>query len=257
MHPTKACAVVLSADPTPRILLFRHPVAGVQLVKGGIEPGETPGAAALRELAEESGITAATLEADLGLWASGHREQVWSFHLCRVSGPLAEQWSHQTLDDHGHCFDFFWAPLDQLPLADCDPLFQRALEFVGKALKARPAIRLERAIPILRMFDETKAREFYLDFLGFEVEFEHRFEAALPLYLGIRRNGLQLHLSEHHGDASPGTTLFVPVQGIESLRDELRNKRYGYARPDIVEQGWGKVLEVHDPFGNRIRFCEG
>ncbi|RMT27270.1 hypothetical protein ALP51_00680 [Pseudomonas savastanoi] len=58
-------------------------------------------------------------------------------------------------------------------------------------------VTFDSAIPILRMFDERKAREFYLDFLGFSVEFEHRFEADLPLYLGISRNGLHLHLSEH------------------------------------------------------------
>ncbi len=90
------------------------------------------------------------------------------------------------------------------------------------------------------MFDETKTREFYLDFLGFSIEFEHRFEADLPLYLGLSRNGLQLHLSEHHGDASPGSTIFVPMRNIELLRDELLGKRYGYGRPDIVEQGWGE-----------------
>jgi catechol 2,3-dioxygenase-like lactoylglutathione lyase family enzyme len=118
------------------------------------------------------------------------------------------------------------------------------------------AVTFDKAIPILRMFDEAKAREFYLDFLGFSVEFEHRFEADLPLYLGISRNGLQLHLSEHHGDASPGATIFVPMHNIDLLRDELQGKRYGYGRPDIVEQGWGKVLEVYDPFGNRIRFCQ-
>ncbi|AAY36225.1 MULTISPECIES: glyoxalase superfamily protein [Pseudomonas] len=112
------------------------------------------------------------------------------------------------------------------------------------------------AIPILRMFDERKAREFYIDFLGFSIEFEHRFEADLPLYLGISRNGLNLHLSEHHGDACPGAAVFIPTQNIEQLRDELIGKQYGYARPDIVQQGWGKVLEVCDPFGNRLRFCE-
>ncbi len=121
---------------------------------------------------------------------------------------------------------------------------------------AQPAITFKSPIPILRMFDEAKAREFYLDFLGFSVEFEHRFEADLPLYLGIIRDGLRLHLSEHHGDCSPGSTVFIPIQNIQMLRDELLAKRYGYGRPDIVEQGWGKVLEVHDPFGNRIRFCE-
>jgi catechol 2,3-dioxygenase-like lactoylglutathione lyase family enzyme len=120
----------------------------------------------------------------------------------------------------------------------------------------QPTMTFDKAIPILRMFDEAKAREFYLDFLGFSVEFEHRFEADLPLYLGISRNGLQLHLSEHHGDASPGATIFVPMHNIDLLRDELQGKRYGYGRPDIVEQGWGKVLEVYDPFGNRIRFCQ-
>lgn len=121
---------------------------------------------------------------------------------------------------------------------------------------SQPAITFDKAIPLLRIFDETKAREFYLDFLGFGIEFEHRFEADLPLYLGISRNGLQLHLTEHHGDASPGSTVFIPMRNIEMLRDELLGKRYGYGRPDIVQQGWGQVLEVHDPFGNRIRFCQ-
>lgn len=120
-----------------------------------------------------------------------------------------------------------------------------------------PGITFDKSIPILRSFDETKAREFYLEFLGFSIEFEHRFEADLPLYLGISRDGLQLHLSEHHGDASPGSTVFIPMHNIEQLRDELLAKRYGYGRPAIVEQGWGKVLEVYDPFGNRLRFCEG
>ncbi|KWS99287.1 bleomycin resistance protein [Pseudomonas syringae pv. avii] len=115
---------------------------------------------------------------------------------------------------------------------------------------------VDSAIPILRMFDERKAREFYLDFLGFSVEFEHRFEADLPLYLGISRNGLHLHLSEHHGDACPGAAVFIPTRNIEQLHDELIGKQYGYARPHIVQQDWGKVLEVCDPFGNRIRFCE-
>lgn len=118
-------------------------------------------------------------------------------------------------------------------------------------------IRFTRAIPILRIFDEVKAREFYLDFLGFNVEFEHRFEPSLPLYMGIERAGLNLHLSEHHGDACPGSTVYVPMLNIEGFRDELLARQYGYARPGIEEMPWGKIMEVHDPFGNRIRFNEG
>ncbi|WP_369790161.1 glyoxalase superfamily protein [Rouxiella sp. WC2420] len=46
------------------------------------------------------------------------------------------------------------------------------------------------------------------------------------------------------------------MQNIELLHSELNNKHYGYGRTDIVQQGWGNVLEVYDPFGNRIRFCQ-
>lgn len=134
MHPNKACPVVLSSTLPPQILLFRHPQAGVQLVKGTIEQGEAPAAAALRELSEESGITTATVKQDLGCWDAEHLGQVWSFHLCQVEGALPEQWSHQTQDDRGHLFAFFWAQLDNLPHTDCHPVFQRALVFLRQAL---------------------------------------------------------------------------------------------------------------------------
>jgi catechol 2,3-dioxygenase-like lactoylglutathione lyase family enzyme len=119
-----------------------------------------------------------------------------------------------------------------------------------------PGVRFVEAVPILRIFDEAKAREFYCTFLGFAVDFEHRFEPGLPLYLQVSRAGLRLHLSEHHGDASPGATVFVPMQGIRAFHHELLDKQYGYGRPGIERAPWGEEVTVHDPFGNRIRFCE-
>ncbi|MFP3560523.1 glyoxalase superfamily protein, partial [Paraburkholderia sp. SIMBA_049] len=38
------------------------------------------------------------------------------------------------------------------------------------------------AVPIIRIFSEDKAREFYVDFLGFSVDWEHRFGDNFPLY---------------------------------------------------------------------------
>lgn len=29
-----------------------------------------------------------------------------------------------------------------------------------------------------------------------------------------------------------------------------------YGRPEIVKQDWGDILEVFNPFGNRLRFCQ-
>ena len=62
----------------------------------------------------------------------------------------------------------------------------------------------QQTIPILRSFDEAKAREFYVGFLGFAVDWEHRFEPGMPLYMQVSRDGILLHISEHHGDGSPG-----------------------------------------------------
>ena len=91
----------------------------------------------------------------------------------------------------------------------------------GVAPTAPSGVRLEDAIPILRIFSVEKAKEFYLDFLGFKTDWEHRFGDNFPLYTQVSRSGLRLHLSEHHGDASPGSTVFVWMRGIADFHREL------------------------------------
>ncbi|HSI42388.1 MAG TPA: glyoxalase superfamily protein [Xanthobacteraceae bacterium] len=111
-------------------------------------------------------------------------------------------------------------------------------------------------IPIFRIFDEDKAREFYVGFLGFALDWEHRFGTNFPLYAQVSRAGLSLHLSGHHGDASPGSTAFVEMAGIRAFQRELAAKDYKHMKPGVQNEPWGLVMEVIDPFGNRIRFCE-
>ncbi len=117
-------------------------------------------------------------------------------------------------------------------------------------------IHFERAIPILRIFSIEKADEFYLGWLGFAVEWDHRFDADAPLYRQVSRAGLTLHLSEHHGDASPGVTMFVEMRGIAEFHRELTAKAYRYNRPGLEVEPWGLGVTVTDPFANRIRFNE-
>ena len=112
------------------------------------------------------------------------------------------------------------------------------------------------AIPVMRIFSEEKAKEFYLDFLGFTLEWEHRFGDNFPLYAQIRRFELIIHLSEHHGDASPGITIFAPMKNIDAFCLELGAKQYRYAKSGVEVVPWGREMEVWDPFGNRFRFCE-
>lgn len=110
--------------------------------------------------------------------------------------------------------------------------------------------------PIMRVFDEQKARDFYLGFLGFSLDWEHRFGADFPLYAQVSRGLLVLHLSGHHGDATPGSTVFIRMRGIRDYHRELTGRNYPKMRPGIETLPWGDVMEVTDPFGNRLRFCE-
>lgn len=112
-------------------------------------------------------------------------------------------------------------------------------------------------IPVLRFFDEAKMREFYLDYLGFAVTFEFRFEPGTPLYLGVQRGAALLHLSEHHGDGCPGANVRIATDALDAYHSELTAKRYKYYRPGIELQPWGlREMIVQDPFGTRLAFFE-
>lgn len=102
-------------------------------------------------------------------------------------------------------------------------------------------------IPILRVADATVASEWYRS-LGFHISFEHRFGPGFPLYVGIRREGAQLHLSEHAGDATADTLVYVWVDDIDTLAAALD--------VEPSEQPWGREIEVNDPDGNRLRIAQ-
>jgi hypothetical protein len=132
-------------------------------------------------------------------------------------------------------------------------IFAAKLELLGAAASATA---FEQAIPILRIFDVAKAHEFYLEFLGFGIDWEHRFGEDMPLYIQVSRRGLKLHLSEHAGDASPGSNMVVRTKGLAAFHRELNDKNYRYMKPGLERQEWGTEMVVYDPFGNRIRFIE-
>lgn len=119
------------------------------------------------------------------------------------------------------------------------------------------AIEFHRVMPTLRIFSLEKAREFYIDFLGFKVDWEHRFEPDAPVYMQVSRGDLALHLSEHHGDGTPGSNVYVYTTGVEALQRELLAKQYRHNRPGLNRQDWGMLeVQVTDPFCNRITFGE-
>ncbi len=124
----KACLIV-HRHPG-EILLFRHPTAGTQLVKGTINPGELPATAARRELAAESGLTPTSALKPLGSSTDIYPGQNW--HLFSCTAPNApDTWQHQTSDDHGQIFSFFWHPITAPLPINTAPRYRRALAFTA------------------------------------------------------------------------------------------------------------------------------
>ncbi|MDW8313249.1 MAG: NUDIX domain-containing protein [Burkholderiales bacterium] len=142
----KACACVVQAG---RVLVFRHPLAGVQLPKGTIDPGESPERAVLRELAEESGLVLDVVPEFVARFdvlrqpngfIPGEAEewQRWHVFALRPSEPLPERWQHTahgSPEEDGLVFDYFWHPLGEPLLGEAafsNGAFARAVALVAE-----------------------------------------------------------------------------------------------------------------------------
>lgn len=110
-------------------------------------------------------------------------------------------------------------------------------------------------IPVLRIFDLAAARAFYLDYLGFKIDWQHQFGENFPLYLQISKADLILQLSQHHGDVTPGSYIRIWMQDLEGFALQLQSHDYRFAKPALQHTEWETLeLSILDPFSNRLCF---
>ena len=105
----------------------------------------------------------------------------------------------------------------------------------------------EEIVPILHVKDARETASWYSR-LGFQLDSEHQFDPGMPLYVFLSRGDIHLHLSEHKGDARPGTLLYFYVHDVDSISTE-----FGVA---IQQQPWAREVSLTDPDGNRLRVGE-
>lgn len=114
--------------------------------------------------------------------------------------------------------------------------------------------------PVLRIFDYEKAIAHYIHWLGFSIDWEHRFNDTSPVYLQVSFRDMVLHLSEHSGDGTPGSNVFIDnFEGLETYHASLLAKPYKYNRPGInvpFYDAYALEVTVIDPFHNQLIFVE-
>jgi hypothetical protein len=109
--------------------------------------------------------------------------------------------------------------------------------------------RMEEAIPILRVGDAGVSMAWYWR-LGFEKQWEHRFEPSCPAFVRIARHGSSpLFLSEHTRDAggplTRGAVVYLRVEDVDTIAEEFD--------AEILEMPWAREVSLTDPDGNRLR----
>ena len=102
----------------------------------------------------------------------------------------------------------------------------------------------EEVVPILHVANAATAVAWY-ERLGFSQQWEYRFDPDCPAFVSIARGQARLFLSEHRGDARPGTLVGLIVRDIDAVLAE-------FGRPE-EEPPYGCELELRDPDGNRLR----
>lgn len=110
-------------------------------------------------------------------------------------------------------------------------------------------------IPQLRMTDARKSLPFYVQGLGFTVDWQHQFEPGFPLFLQLTRAGQTIFLTEHTGDCQVGGAAYFIVPDVDACYRDFDAR--GVARTEGPQDTpWGtREMVVVDPDGNRLRFA--
>ena len=117
------------------------------------------------------------------------------------------------------------------------------------------ALPIQRVVPALRITNYDRSKAFYVDQLGFRIEWEHRFEPNLPAFMAVARDGMQIYLSEHSGDCQVGGLVHFVIEDVKAWCREFTARGVHMTEPPNNDLGFLNMT-VTDPDGNQLRFME-
>lgn len=113
--------------------------------------------------------------------------------------------------------------------------------------------------PVFRISDYQQARDFYVDWLGFRIDWED-WSSRGPLYMQVSRGSIVLHLTSHPEDGCcGGARAMAEINGLIAFHHLLLKKESAFPHPALQKTTWSdKVMQaqVTDPFGNCLLFIE-
>jgi catechol 2,3-dioxygenase-like lactoylglutathione lyase family enzyme len=119
----------------------------------------------------------------------------------------------------------------------------------------REASTVQQVIPAVRITDYAVSKAFYIDGLGFQINWEHRFEPNFPVFMEVSREGLTIHLTEHAGDCQVGGLVHFYVLDVDAWYAELIANGVAIAEAPNENLPGLRLMTVRDPDGNQLRIC--
>jgi catechol 2,3-dioxygenase-like lactoylglutathione lyase family enzyme len=113
----------------------------------------------------------------------------------------------------------------------------------------------QRVFPQLRMTSWKRSRQFYVEGLGFHVDWEHQFEPGFPVFTQLTRDGLSFFLTEHAGDCQVGGAAYFVVDDVDALYREISGRGIRPAEPPEDTPWQTREMNIIDPDGNSLRFA--
>lgn len=129
MGRLRAQAIVVEED---RILLVRTHIGNrddYELPGGGIEEGETPEEAAVRELFEETGIKGEIVRLASKYYNGFAKEYNYSFLINRIDGEITQQYNAESEKDYIRAVE--WKKLNEISEKNRAELFSAGVMFSG------------------------------------------------------------------------------------------------------------------------------
>ncbi|XOV88223.1 MAG: glyoxalase superfamily protein [Pseudomonadota bacterium] len=106
---------------------------------------------------------------------------------------------------------------------------------------------------VLKVTNYEKAVAHYVEWLGFNLDWDWREAPGQPAIVALSRDGVQFFLSEAPETRGP-TSLHINVDNFEALIDEWNHKRPNSVKARIEPPYEFPDVSIEDPFGNILVF---
>ena len=111
------------------------------------------------------------------------------------------------------------------------------------------AVGVECITPILRVVSLPRSLQYYVQVLGFGVEWGDEAGSAMA---SVARDGHSIMLCQ--GDQGhPGTWIWIGVEDIDPLFDQYQ-RRGATFRQTPINRPWAYEMQIEDPDGHVLRF---